>query len=54
MNVRAGQCAECRWRRRGSTELGIPFEKSPGLAKFRHARRRSEIKYASDRFLLGR
>src|SRR6266550_1061620 len=36
-----------------ATELGIPFEKiAKALAKFRHARRRFEIKYASDRFLL--
>src|SRR5205807_3691881 len=33
-----------------ATELGIPFEKiANALAKFRHARRRFEIKYASDR-----
>ena len=36
-----------------ATELGIPFEKiSASLRKFEHARRRFEIKYASDRFLL--
>src|SRR5439155_1214485 len=36
-----------------ASELGIPFEKiAMALAKFRHARRRFEIKYASDRFLL--
>jgi UDP-N-acetylmuramate--alanine ligase len=36
-----------------STELGIPFEKIAGsLRKFEHARRRFEIKYQSDRFLL--
>jgi UDP-N-acetylmuramate--alanine ligase len=36
-----------------ATELGIPFAKiAKSLAKFRHARRRFEIKYASDRFLL--
>ncbi len=36
-----------------ATELGIPFEKiSSSLRKFEHARRRFEIKYASDRFLL--
>src|SRR5207244_10480595 len=36
-----------------ATELGIAFEKiAKALAKFRHARRRFEIKYASDRFLL--
>ena len=36
-----------------ATELGIPFEKiAKALPKFRHARRRFEIKYASDRFLL--
>lgn len=34
-------------------ELGIPFEKiAASLRKFEHARRRFEIKYASDRFLL--
>jgi UDP-N-acetylmuramate--alanine ligase len=36
-----------------ATELGIPFEKiASSLRKFEHARRRFEIKYASDRFLL--
>ncbi|MEP6685139.1 MAG: UDP-N-acetylmuramate--L-alanine ligase [Verrucomicrobiota bacterium] len=36
-----------------ATELGIPFEKiSASLRKFEHARRRFEIKYASERFLL--
>ncbi len=36
-----------------ATELGIPFEKiSASLRKFEHARRRFEIKYASNRFLL--
>ncbi|MEY2491611.1 MAG: UDP-N-acetylmuramate--alanine ligase [Verrucomicrobiota bacterium] len=36
-----------------ATELGIPFEKiAKSLAKFQHARRRFEIKYQSDRFLL--
>src|SRR5438067_877185 len=36
-----------------ANELGIPFEKiAASLRKFEHARRRSEIKYASDRFLL--
>src|SRR5438046_1518930 len=36
-----------------SSELGIPFEKiATALPKFRHARRRFEIKYASDRFML--
>ena len=35
------------------TELGIPFEKiAISLGKFQHARRRFEIKYKSDRFLL--
>src|SRR5216110_402718 len=35
------------------TELGIPFEKiAVSLGKFQHARRRFEIKYESDRFLL--
>jgi UDP-N-acetylmuramate--alanine ligase len=35
------------------TELGIPFEKiASSLQRFEHARRRFEIKYASDRFLL--
>jgi UDP-N-acetylmuramate--L-alanine ligase/UDP-N-acetylenolpyruvoylglucosamine reductase len=34
-------------------ELGIPFEKiKKSLAQFEHARRRFEIKYESDRFLL--
>jgi UDP-N-acetylmuramate--alanine ligase len=34
-------------------ELGIPFEKiKRSLARFQHARRRFEIKYESDRFLL--
>jgi UDP-N-acetylmuramate--alanine ligase len=34
-------------------ELGIPFEKiAASLRKFEHARRRFEIKYESDRFLL--
>src|SRR5206468_6349004 len=36
-----------------ATELGIPFEKiAASLRKFERARRRFEIKYASDRFLL--
>lgn len=36
-----------------ATELGIPFEKiAKSLGAFRHARRRFEIKYQSDRFLL--
>ena len=36
-----------------ATELGIPFEKiAKSLGTFRHARRRFEIKYQSDRFLL--
>jgi UDP-N-acetylmuramate--alanine ligase len=36
-----------------ASELGIPFEKiAASLCKFEHARRRFEIKYASDRFLL--
>jgi UDP-N-acetylmuramate--alanine ligase len=36
-----------------ATELGVPFEKiAASLCKFQHARRRFEIKYASDRFLL--
>ena len=36
-----------------ANELGIPFEKiASSLRKFEHARRRFEIKYASDRFLL--
>jgi UDP-N-acetylmuramate--L-alanine ligase/UDP-N-acetylenolpyruvoylglucosamine reductase len=36
-----------------ASELGIPFEKiSKSLGTFRHARRRFEIKYQSDRFLL--
>ncbi|MDQ2866921.1 MAG: UDP-N-acetylmuramate--L-alanine ligase [Verrucomicrobiota bacterium] len=36
-----------------ATELGIPFEKiAKSLGKFQHARRRFEIKYASERFLL--
>ncbi|MEP7013925.1 MAG: UDP-N-acetylmuramate--L-alanine ligase [Verrucomicrobiota bacterium] len=36
-----------------ATELGIAFEKiSASLGKFEHARRRFEVKYQSDRFLL--
>src|SRR6266481_955176 len=36
-----------------ASELSIPFEKiTASLQKFEHARRRFEIKYASDRFLL--
>jgi UDP-N-acetylmuramate--alanine ligase len=36
-----------------ATELGIPFEKiAASLRRFEHARRRFEIKYQSDRFLL--
>lgn len=36
-----------------ATELGVPFEKvGASLCKFQHARRRFEIKYESDRFLL--
>jgi UDP-N-acetylmuramate--L-alanine ligase/UDP-N-acetylenolpyruvoylglucosamine reductase len=36
-----------------ASELGIPFEKiAASLRKFEHARRRFEIKYVSDRFLL--
>jgi len=36
-----------------ASELGIPFEKvADSLRKFEHARRRFEIKYASDHFLL--
>ena len=36
-----------------ATELGIPFEKiAASLRKFEHARRRFEIKYQSERFLL--
>jgi UDP-N-acetylenolpyruvoylglucosamine reductase len=36
-----------------ATELGIPFEKiAASLRRFEHARRRFEIKYESDRFLL--
>jgi UDP-N-acetylmuramate--alanine ligase len=36
-----------------ATELGISFEKiAKSLGSFRHARRRFEIKYQSDRFLL--
>ncbi len=36
-----------------ATELGVPFEKvAKSLGNFRHARRRFEIKYQSDRFLL--
>lgn len=36
-----------------ATELGIPFEKiRKSLAQFQHARRRFEIKYESERFLL--
>ncbi len=36
-----------------ASELGIPFQKiAASLRKFEHARRRFEIKYKSDRFLL--
>jgi UDP-N-acetylmuramate--L-alanine ligase/UDP-N-acetylenolpyruvoylglucosamine reductase len=36
-----------------ASELGIPFEKiAVSLRKFEHARRRFEVKYESDRFLL--
>jgi UDP-N-acetylmuramate--alanine ligase len=36
-----------------ATELGIPFDKvAASLRRFEHARRRFEIKYSSDRFLL--
>jgi UDP-N-acetylenolpyruvoylglucosamine reductase len=36
-----------------ASELGIPFEKiASSLARFQHARRRFEIKYSSERFLL--
>ena len=36
-----------------ATELGVAFEKiTDSLSKFQHARRRFEIKYQSDRFLL--
>ncbi|MBA2270745.1 MAG: UDP-N-acetylmuramate--L-alanine ligase [Chthoniobacterales bacterium] len=36
-----------------ATELGIPFEKiAASLRHFQHARRRFEIKYASEKFLL--
>ena len=36
-----------------ATELGVPFEKiAASLRHFQHARRRFEIKYASERFLL--
>jgi len=36
-----------------ATELGIPFEKiAKALGRFQHARRRFEIKYSSERFLL--
>ncbi len=36
-----------------ASELGVPFEKiAASLRKFEHARRRFEIKYASDRYLL--
>jgi UDP-N-acetylmuramate--alanine ligase len=36
-----------------ASELGVPFEKIvSALRKFQHARRRFEIKYASERFLL--
>jgi len=36
-----------------ATELGVPFEKmAASLRRFEHARRRFEVKYASDRFLL--
>src|SRR4051794_38575874 len=36
-----------------ASELGLPFEKiATSLGRFQHARRRFEIKYQSDRFLL--
>src|SRR5207237_640758 len=36
-----------------ATELGVPFDRiTKSLGKFEHARRRFEIKYASERFLL--
>jgi UDP-N-acetylmuramate--alanine ligase len=36
-----------------ATELGVPFDKiASSLRKFQHARRRFEIKYQSERFLL--
>ena len=36
-----------------ATELGVPFDKiAKSLRNFEHARRRFEIKYSSDRFLL--
>ena len=36
-----------------ATELGVPFEKvATSLGRFQHARRRFEIKYQSERFLL--
>lgn len=36
-----------------ATELGVPFERiAASLRRFEHARRRFEIKYESDRFLL--
>ncbi len=36
-----------------ATELGVPFEKiAKSLGNFRHARRRFEIKYQSERYLL--
>ncbi len=36
-----------------ATELGVPFDKiAASLRRFEHARRRFEIKYESDRFLL--
>jgi UDP-N-acetylmuramate--L-alanine ligase/UDP-N-acetylenolpyruvoylglucosamine reductase len=36
-----------------ATELGVPFDKiAASLRKFQHARRRFEIKYQSERFLL--
>jgi UDP-N-acetylmuramate--L-alanine ligase/UDP-N-acetylenolpyruvoylglucosamine reductase len=36
-----------------ANEIGVPFEKiAASLRRFEHARRRFEIKYASDRFLL--
>ncbi len=36
-----------------ATELGVPFAKiAKSLGNFRHARRRFEIKYQSERFLL--
>jgi len=51
--ARAAQCPQCLGVIALAVELGIPFEKiAASLRKFEHARRRFEIKYESERFLL--